>query len=114
MKYKIYQVQLTDSEVELINDQGHNAVERHRMKIDMSFSDDIAGIASRMYGQGYYDYAGKITADSLEDVFEIGNIGPEANIERVNRMSSVSVGDLVIAENGDKHVVASFGFKEVL
>jgi hypothetical protein len=28
-------------------------------------------------------------------------------------MSSVSVGDLVIDEDGNKNVVASFGFKEV-
>ena len=113
MKYQILQVMLTDAEVDKINDEGHDAVERHAMKLKMDFSKDAGGIASRMYGQGFYDHVANITADSLEGVFHTGNMGPEENIERLNRMSSVSVGDLVIAENGDKHVVASFGFKEV-
>jgi len=104
---------LTDAEVDKINDEGHDAVERHAMKMKMSFSEDAGGIASRMYGQGYYDHVANITADSLEGVFNVGNMGPEKNIERLDRMSSVSVGDLVIDENGNKSVVASVGFKEV-
>ena len=113
MKYQILQVMLTDAEVDKINDEGHDAVERHAMKLKMDFSKDAGGIASRMYGQGYYDHVANITADSLNGVFHIGNMGPEENIERLAQMSSVSVGDLVIAENGDKHVVASVGFQEV-
>jgi len=113
MKYQILQVMLTDAEVDKINDEGHDAVERHAMKMKMSFSEDAGGIASRMYGQGYYDHVANITADSLEGVFNVGNMGPEDNIERLAQMSSVSVGDLVIDENGNKSVVASVGFKEV-
>jgi len=112
MKYQIHQVQLTDAEVDKINTEGHGAVERHAMKLKMSFSVDAGGIASRMYGQGYYDHVANITADSLNGVFHIGNMGPEENIERLAQMSSVSVGDLVIAENGDKHVVTRYGFQE--
>ena len=113
MKYQVLQVMLTDAEVDKINDEGHDAVERHAMKMKMSFSEDAGGIASRMYGQGYYDHVANITADDLEGVFNVGNMGPEKNIERLDRMSSVSVGDLVIDENGNKSVVASVGFKEV-
>lgn len=113
MKYQILQVMLTDAEVDKINDEGHDAVERHAMKLKMDFSKDAGGIASRMYGQGYYDHVANITADNLEGVFDTGNMGPEENIERLDRMSSVSVGDLVIDEDGNKNVVASFGFKEV-
>jgi hypothetical protein len=46
-------------------------------------------------------------------VFHTGNVGPEDRIERLAQMSSVSVGDLIVAENGERHVVASFGFKEI-
>jgi hypothetical protein len=113
MKYQILQVMLTDAEVDKINDEGHDAVERHAMKLKMDFSKDAGGIASRMYGQGYYDHVANITADNLEGVFTTGNIGPEENIERLDRMSSVSVGDLVIDEDGNKNVVASSGFQEV-
>ena len=40
-------------------------------------------------------------------------MGPEQNIERLAQMSSVSVGDLIVDEDGDKYVVASFGFDPV-
>jgi hypothetical protein len=75
----------------------------------------------------YYTHVGNITANDLEDVFNVGNIGPEENIERLGRMSSLmlvklrstyrfvclSVGDVVEDENGVRHVVASFGFEEI-
>ena len=113
MKYKIFQVQLTDAEVDKINAEGHDAVERHAMKLEMSFSIDPSGIASRMYGQGYYDHVANITANDLNGVFHVGNMGPEHHIERLGDMSSVSVGDLIIDEGGDKYVVSSFGFYPV-
>ena len=47
-------------------------------------------------------------------MFEVGNIGPEENIERLHPMYSTSVGDIVVDPEGNKHVVASFGFKEVV
>ena len=53
------------------------------------------------------------TADSLNGVFEVGNIGPEENIERLDSMHSVSVADIIVDPEGNKHVVASFGFEEV-
>ena len=40
-------------------------------------------------------------------------MGPEENIERLSRMYSVSVGDIVEDETGKKSVVANFGFAEV-
>ena len=46
-------------------------------------------------------------------MFEVGNIGPEENIERLAPMYSVSVGDVVENETGDQFVCASFGWKEV-
>jgi hypothetical protein len=54
------------------------------------------------------------TITNLHDVFEIGNIGPEDKISRLDRMSSVSVGDIIIDSfNGNKFVVANHGFKAV-
>jgi hypothetical protein len=40
-------------------------------------------------------------------------MGPEENIERLDRMHSISVGDLVLDENNILWVVANFGFNEV-
>ena len=110
MKYQVLQVMLTDAEVDKINDEGHDAVERHAMKMKMSFSEDAGGIASRMYGQGYYDHVANITADSLEGLFTVGNMCPEENIERLAPMSRCSVWDRVMDEIGNRLVVSSDGF----
>ena len=116
MKYQVHQVKLTDAEVDKINAEGHDAVERHAMKLKMCFSENPYGlrtIAGRMYAAGYYDHVANITSDSLAGVFHIGNMGPEHSIERLACMSSVSVGDLIIDEGGDKYVVAKYGFDPV-
>lgn len=62
----------------------------------------------------HYSAVAKIDAATLDQVFEIGNIGPESLIERLDRMHSVSVGDVIVDEAGTKFVVASFGFDEIV
>jgi hypothetical protein len=115
MKYKIFQIQLTDAEVAMINANGHDSVPKQklRLNISMSFGEPIGGLVKEAIAADYYTHVGNITANDLEDVFNVGNIGPEENIERLDRMSSLSVGDVVEDENGVRHVVASFGFEEI-
>jgi hypothetical protein len=115
MKYKIFQIQLTDAEVAMINANGHDSVPKQklRLNISMSFGEPIGGLVKEALAADYYTHVGNITANDLEDVFNVGNIGPEENIERLDRMSSLSVGDVVEDENGVRHVVASFGFEEI-
>ena len=43
-----------------------------------------------------YDIACYIKAEDCDEVFKIGNIGPEEHIERVGRMHSISVGDVIV------------------
>ena len=73
---------------------------------------DTGIIAADAFKRGYYTHVSNITADNLEGVFHVGNMGPEENIERFLPMHSVSVGDIVEDQLGHKSVVASFGFKE--
>ena len=115
MKYKIFQIQLTDAEVAMINANGHDSVPKQklRLNISMSFGEPIGGLVKEALAADYYTHVGNITANDLEDVFNVGNIGPEENIERLDRMSSLSVGDVVEDEDGVRHVVASFGFEEI-
>ena len=114
MQYQVHQIRLTEAEVDKINAEGHDSVESHKMKLDMSFTDDAGSIAKSAFDKGYYTHVSNITTTKgLEGVFETGNIGPEENIERLAPMHSVSVGDIVIDPDGNKHVVASYGFKEV-
>lgn len=112
-KFAIYQIQLTATEVSLINEKGHGAVAKHKAKLDMQndFSDGmIGGIAYEAMEKGYYTHVANIEAIDFNQVFDIGNVGPETFIERLTRMSSVSVGDVIIDEEGNAAVVSSYGF----
>lgn len=113
MKFAIYQIQLTDAQIDLINAKGHSAVPAQKAKLDMTMDFDggkIGGLASDAFDAGYYTHVANIEAEDYNDVFEIGNIGPEQNIERLARMSSISVGDVIVGEDGTMAVVASMGF----
>ncbi len=112
--FKLYQIHLTDAEVDLINAEGHDAVHKQSLKLDMGLrKNDTGRVAADAFNRGYYTHVSNITAESLENVFTVGNMGPEENIERLSRMYSVSVGDIVEDETGKQSVVDSFGFKEV-
>jgi len=113
MKFAVYQIQLTDAEVDLINEKGHDAVAKHKAKIDMDFDfggHKIGGMADEAMAKGYYTHVANIEADGYSEVFHVGNMGPEQNIERLGRMRSISVGDVIVGEDGTVAVVAPIGF----
>lgn len=64
-------------------------------------------------GKGYYTKVAEIEANDLEHVFHIGNMGPEEKITRLDRMHSISVGDIVVDGNGIQWGVEGVGFKEL-
>ena len=114
--YKVFQINLTDEEVDTINRTGdHGAVPKNvlRMKINMSFGKPVGHLVKEAFEKGYYEHVSNITANNLDGVFHVGNMGPEENIERFLPMHSLSVGDVIMDENGMYHMVASFGFDEV-
>jgi hypothetical protein len=82
--------------------------------MDMDFSGtQVAKLAREAMRSGYYTHVSNITAEDVTQVFEVGNIGPESQIERLGRMSSVSVGNVVEEPNGTQWVCAAFGWKEL-
>jgi len=111
--FKIFQINFTDAEVDVINSNGSSGKYVLRMKIEMSFGKPVGHLVKEAFEKGYYEHVSNITADSLEGVFHVGNMGPEENIERFAPMHSLSVGDVVLDENGMYHMVASFGFDTV-
>ena len=113
MNYKLYQLHLTDAEVDQVNAEGHNSVPKQKLKLDMSFNDNVAELAKEAMDKGYYTHVSNIEAEGLEGVFEVGNIGPESSIERLAPMYSVSVADVVETPEGVRHVVASVGFQQL-
>ena len=113
-EYKIFQIKLTDAERDIINEEGHDAVHKNSLRLDMNLSkNDTAFVAGDAFRRGYYTHVSNITADSLESVFHVGNMGPESAIERFGPMHRLSIGDVVEGTDGAKHVVADWGFKEV-
>lgn len=113
--FQIHQIRITQAQVNLINETGdHAAVPANALKQKMGFArDNIGGYAGEAWDAGYYTHVANITAEDYDQVFEIGNIGPEENIERIAQMHSVSIGDVIIAEDGTQVVVGSFGFVEI-
>lgn len=70
------------------------------------------------YGMGDFDpvknidkyvHVADLNVNTLDEAFEVGNIGPEEKYTRYSRMHSVSVGD-ILEMDGIKYVVAIFGF----
>lgn len=58
----------------------------------------------------HYHKVCKIEASDLNEVFEIGNIGPEEKITYLDRMHSISVGDVIGDDEGRLFIVKPFGF----
>ena len=118
--YSVYQIQLTNAQVDLINAEGHNAVPAHKAKMDMQFDfagTGIATMASDAFAEGHYGKVCQIQANDLNEVFHIGNMGPETAIDRGplnTRMSSISVGDIIEDADGTRFVVANHGFKPLV
>ena len=115
MKFAVYQIQLTAAQRKTVNESGDfDSVPAFaaKTKMSMDFSGNkIGGLASDAFDAGYYTHVANITAEDYNDCFEVGNIGPDDQIERItDRMSSLSVGDVIVAEDGTVAVIAPIGF----
>ena len=70
----------------------------------------IMGEVDPVFFLSAYEIVCEIEAADLDEVFEIGNVGPEDKIVRMDTMHSVSVGDVIRDDRGRCFVVAPFGF----
>lgn len=111
MKFAVYQIQFTKAQYTAINANEIVPAFEAKNKMNMDFSGNkIGGLASDAFEAGYYTHVANITAEDYNDCFEVGNIGPDENIERLGRMSSLSVGDIIVHEDGTMAVIAPMGF----
>ena len=108
MTYKVYQINLTDDEVDTINKANdHFAIPKGKANMDaMVGKYDPANFK-------FYEHVADIDAAGLEDVFEIGNIGPEEKITRHAPMHSLSVGDIVEDPTGARSIVKMMGYEAI-
>ena len=110
MKYKVLQIQLTDSEIDMVNEGWQ--VRKHILKTYM-FGERVVPSATKAMDLGYYDHVLTIDGDKLEDVFYKGNFAHDhlKDVQVHGTFSSVSVGDIIVDENDFAFVVDTFGFE---
>ncbi len=102
MKFTVYQINLSDRDY-------NNRVLRE-VYLDTIMNPTTQAIEK---ASGLYAKVAEIDADDFEEVFQIGNMGPEEKIIRFDDMHSVSVGDIVKREDGVTKFVAPFGFESI-
>ena len=116
MNYTVLQVPMNKEIYDFVNKHGHeSAIKMYpqyeaRMKIQFFGSGNFLAWMSE-----YFVPVCQIDADTLDQVFEIGNIGPESKMVRLERMHSVSVGDVIRCNRTDTyHMVDNYGFTQLL
>lgn len=98
----------------------HQMIPEHRKYLAEYKSDEYFQVS--FYGKvppslflAHYSKVCEIVAEDLNEVFEIGNIGPEDKITRLDRMHSISVGDVIRVEEGPEmgyiYIVKPEGFE---
>ena len=117
MRYTVFQFRLSREARDVVNSVGWTDAQKQfpevEIQLNVSFSGGSEGFSAWM--SQYYTPVCNIDAATLNGVFQIGNMGPEESIERLGKMHSVSVGD-VIRDNemGTYHMVDSYGFTQLL
>jgi len=109
---KVYQIQLTDEEVNMVNgDCGYTP--RIKAYFDRSFESSF-----KAENFQYYDHVANVDVDGFEQAFRAMNLWEDDEnfdrVERLGRCSSMSVGDIVADHDGTLYRCASFGFTPLL
>jgi hypothetical protein len=114
MPYKVYQLKIATRVYDYVNEVGHAeaAVKFPEWKVSM----DVRFQGSAKWEPSMFAYFSpvcEIDAGDLEEVFDIGNIGPEEKITHIGRMHSISVGDIIQDQSGEFHMVDNVGFTKI-
>ena len=103
---KVYQIQLTDAEIDAINRGEEN--EKSKAYFNRSFE--------RTFKAEYfhhYTHVATVDTGDMEEAFELMNLWEREDlVERHGRCSSMSVGD-ILEQDGKLFRCASFGFTPI-
>lgn len=112
--FKLWQINFTNHEVARINSDDPEMKVRYYRYLDTTMGGKVEDV-NEAWEAGDYQHVANIKTElrGLEEVFEIGNIGPEERITRFLPMHSVSVGDVVEDQSGKRFAVQSYGFGEM-
>lgn len=104
--FSVFQIVIDKDLRDLINKEGHDCHVKSKARMQAMLEGDVRlGVMHDCYTK-----VAEVVADDLNHVFEVGNIGPEDRITRLEKMTSISVGDIIADADGNCNVVASFGF----
>lgn len=104
---KVYQIQLTNEEVDIINSDGE-----YTPKIKAFFGREFTRTFDAANFQ-YYTHVANVATDEMEEAFRAMNLWDDAaEVQKVATWcTSMSVGDILELENGERYRCASFGFE---
>jgi len=109
--YRIMQINMTQEQVDEVNRSKGVYPEWYQKREATLFRPSADAILDAW---DHYETAAYIKADDLDEVFQIGNIGPEDSIERMGPMHSISVGDVIVDTGYNvAWYVDSFGFGQL-
>jgi hypothetical protein len=116
--FQLFQCQLTNRQYNELNRVGWGGKPEFSAYADMSMGTMGGRTADAMVRAaaecGLFRHVADVRADDVTEVFEIGNMGPEENIIRHERMNSVSVGNVVVStETGTAWFCDSIGWIEL-
>ena len=104
--FSVYQIVIDKDLRDLINKEGFEChVKALAYKQAMLEGDVRIGMKHDCYTK-----VAEVVADDLDHVFEVGNIGPEDRITRFEKMTSISVGNIIEDADGSRFAVADVGF----
>ena len=104
--FSVFQIVIDKDLSDLINKEGHNCHVKSKARMLAMLDGDVRlGVMHDCYTK-----VAEVVADDLEHVFEVGNIGPEDRITRLEKMHSISVGDIIADADGVCSVVNNVGF----
>lgn len=106
MKFTVFQINLSDAE--------HENIQLREMYLDTILDPSAEAIVK---AKEFYKPVAEVITEDFEGVFEVGNLGPKTklgeSIERLAPMHSVSVGDVIVREDGVTKFVAPYGFTDI-
>jgi len=108
---KVYQIQLTDAEVDALN-RGE-VFEKGKAFFSRMFDDNLKPEIFQ-----FYTHVANVDVDGFEQAFRAMNLWEDdENFDRIEKLTdcySMSVGDIVADHDGTLYRCASFGFKPIL
>jgi hypothetical protein len=104
--FSVFQIVIDKDLSDLINKEGHRCHVKSLARMEAMMDGDVRlGVMHDCYTK-----VAEVVADDLQHVFEVGNIGPEDRITRFDKMTSISVGDIIADADGNRWAVMDVGF----